>query len=145
MATMIPQPSDSQKKNADMAKEMDTYTIDEVEYLAVKENTTSILFPKTNEVFYNPVQQFNRDMSVAAIRTWYSLWNREGKELPRGKRRRLAGPGRSTDVGSGGEGEGEGGGGGKADHNDNRYEMVSYFLRQFFLPFTFPSCRHLPF
>jgi hypothetical protein len=35
----------------------------------VQEGRATILFPK-DHVFYNPVQQFNRDLSVAVIRTW---------------------------------------------------------------------------
>ncbi|KAI9595646.1 N2,N2-dimethylguanosine tRNA methyltransferase [Syncephalis fuscata] len=39
-------------------------------YVPITEGKATILFPNTNEVFYNPVQQFNRDMSIAAIKTW---------------------------------------------------------------------------
>ncbi|KAI8055218.1 N2,N2-dimethylguanosine tRNA methyltransferase-domain-containing protein [Syncephalis plumigaleata] len=41
-------------------------------YHPITEGKATILFPNTNEVFYNPVQQFNRDMSIAAIKTWGS-------------------------------------------------------------------------
>ena len=34
------------------------------------ENTSHILLPDSNEAFLNPVQEFNRDLSVACIRTW---------------------------------------------------------------------------
>lgn len=34
------------------------------------ENTSYILLPDNNEAFLNPVQEFNRDLSVACIRTW---------------------------------------------------------------------------
>ena len=34
------------------------------------ENTSHILLPSTNEAFLNPIQEFNRDLSVAAIRVW---------------------------------------------------------------------------
>ncbi|KAL0946857.1 hypothetical protein HGRIS_013024 [Hohenbuehelia grisea] len=34
------------------------------------ENTSHILLPSTKEAFLNPVQEFNRDISVACIRTW---------------------------------------------------------------------------
>ncbi|KAG5461730.1 MAG: S-adenosyl-L-methionine-dependent methyltransferase, partial [Olpidium bornovanus] len=44
---------------------------------AVTEGKAAILFPKPNEVFYNPVQEFNRDLSIAAIRTWDKLRRRE--------------------------------------------------------------------
>src|SRR2546421_10119498 len=39
------------------------------EFTTVTEGKATILFPK-DEVFYNPAQQFNRDLSVAVIRTW---------------------------------------------------------------------------
>lgn len=36
-----------------------------------KENTSAILLPAAgNDTFLNPVQEFNRDLSVACIRTW---------------------------------------------------------------------------
>ncbi|KAJ1958481.1 RNA methyltransferase tRNA(m5U54)methyltransferase [Dipsacomyces acuminosporus] len=47
------------------------YNIDE--YQKITEGKATILFPKRNEVFYNPVQQFNRDMSIAAIKTWRDI------------------------------------------------------------------------
>ncbi|KAI7860977.1 N2,N2-dimethylguanosine tRNA methyltransferase [Circinella umbellata] len=43
-------------------------------YTPVTEGKATILFPKGNEVFYNPVQEFNRDMSIAAIRTWSEIF-----------------------------------------------------------------------
>ena len=41
------------------------------------ENSSSILLPNNNEAFLNPVQEFNRDLSVACIRTWTELVNGE--------------------------------------------------------------------
>lgn len=41
--------------------------------VVVSEGAASILFPKGNKVFYNPVQQFNRDISTLAIRAWSNL------------------------------------------------------------------------
>ncbi|GAA5912975.1 hypothetical protein JCM6882_008888 [Rhodosporidiobolus microsporus] len=49
------------------------------------ESTTSILFaapPSSSSdgpapVFLNPVQEYNRDLSVVAIRTWGAIWGRE--------------------------------------------------------------------
>jgi hypothetical protein len=35
-----------------------------------KENTTYILLPTSNGAFLNPIQEFNRDLSVASIRVW---------------------------------------------------------------------------
>ena len=40
------------------------------------ENTTNILLPSDNGAFLNPVQEFNRDLSVACIRVWSEEWNR---------------------------------------------------------------------
>lgn len=40
------------------------------------ENTTHILLPSDNGAFLNPVQEFNRDLSVACIRVWSEEWNR---------------------------------------------------------------------
>ena len=40
------------------------------------ENTTHILLPGDNGAFLNPVQEFNRDLSVACIRVWSEEWNR---------------------------------------------------------------------
>lgn len=49
-------------------------------YTPVTEGKATILFPKGNEVFYNPVQEFNRDMSIAAIRTWSEIYLAEKRE-----------------------------------------------------------------
>jgi tRNA (guanine26-N2/guanine27-N2)-dimethyltransferase len=57
-----------------------TEDIDITQYNTVTEGNATILFPKHNEVFYNPVQQFNRDMSIAAIRTWSEIYNNEKAE-----------------------------------------------------------------
>ncbi|KAJ1662805.1 RNA methyltransferase tRNA(m5U54)methyltransferase [Coemansia sp. RSA 1813] len=43
------------------------------DYNEITEGKATILFPKNNEVFYNPVQEFNRDMSIAAIKTWRDI------------------------------------------------------------------------
>ncbi|KAL4215733.1 N2,N2-dimethylguanosine tRNA methyltransferase [Rhizopus microsporus] len=56
---------------------MSTQEIDISQFNTVTEGKATILFPKNNEVFYNPVQQFNRDMSIAAIRTWSEIYNNE--------------------------------------------------------------------
>jgi tRNA (guanine26-N2/guanine27-N2)-dimethyltransferase len=54
--------------------------IDITQFNTVTEGKATILFPKHNEVFYNPVQQFNRDMSIAAIRTWNEVFTQEKRE-----------------------------------------------------------------
>jgi tRNA (guanine26-N2/guanine27-N2)-dimethyltransferase len=34
------------------------------------ENSAHLLLPDTNDAFLNPIQEFNRDLSVACIRVW---------------------------------------------------------------------------
>lgn len=40
----------------------------------VKEGKASILFPSNGEVFYNPIQEFNRDMSINAIKAFTKVY-----------------------------------------------------------------------
>lgn len=51
-------------------------SFDEEKFDSVSEGAAQVLFPK-GKVFYNPVQQFNRDMSVTGIRAWSMLFERE--------------------------------------------------------------------
>ncbi|KAI0079917.1 N2,N2-dimethylguanosine tRNA methyltransferase [Panus rudis PR-1116 ss-1] len=44
------------------------------------ENSSHILLPNNNEAFLNPVQEFNRDLSVACIHTWGQIINEEKKK-----------------------------------------------------------------
>lgn len=44
------------------------------DYVVVREGRAAILFPKSESVFYNPVQQFNRDLSVTCIKAWDNLY-----------------------------------------------------------------------
>lgn len=46
-------------------------------FLVKRENSTSILVPEEAVAFFNPVQEFNRDLSVACIRTWAERSDRE--------------------------------------------------------------------
>lgn len=34
------------------------------------ENSAHLLLPDSNDAFLNPIQEFNRDLSVACIRVW---------------------------------------------------------------------------
>lgn len=70
-----------------------TSPIDVSLFNTVSEGSATILFPKNNEVFYNPVQQFNRDMSIAAIRTWSKIYLEEKREKVEKKKNRAAGRG----------------------------------------------------
>jgi tRNA (guanine26-N2/guanine27-N2)-dimethyltransferase len=44
------------------------------------ENNSHILISSKDEAFLNPVQEFNRDLSVACIRVWSEEMNREKEE-----------------------------------------------------------------
>lgn len=44
------------------------------------ENSAHILLPNDNGAFLNPVQEFNRDLSVACIRTWGDQMNETRKK-----------------------------------------------------------------
>lgn len=51
--------------------------INSEDFNIVKEGKAEILFPKKEDVFYNPVQQFNRDLSTAAIRAWSEIYGQK--------------------------------------------------------------------
>jgi hypothetical protein len=66
-------------------------------FTAHSENTTTILIPSSNDAFLNPVQEFNRDLSVACISVWSEVLSAEkaakaaaktAKEPPRKKAKR---------------------------------------------------------
>lgn len=44
------------------------------EYNVVSEGSAQILFLENENVFYNPIQQFNRDLSVTCIKAWDNLY-----------------------------------------------------------------------
>lgn len=44
------------------------------DYNIVKEGSAKILFEKKETVFYNPIQQFNRDLSVTCIKAWDNIY-----------------------------------------------------------------------
>ncbi len=47
------------------------------EYVKIKEGEAEILFPSENSVFYNPVQEYNRDMSIAVIQVFEQILHEE--------------------------------------------------------------------
>lgn len=57
----------------------------------VKEGKAVILAPKKDKVFYNHIQQFNRDLSVMATIAWTEQYktSKEGSRELRGKRRKF--------------------------------------------------------
>lgn len=54
---------------------MTTTTIIPPGFRVHTENGAKLLLPEANQVFLNPVQEFNRDLSVAAIRVWSEQLN----------------------------------------------------------------------
>ncbi|KAH9901013.1 N2,N2-dimethylguanosine tRNA methyltransferase [Cubamyces lactineus] len=74
-----------------------------------KENSAAILLPASNDAFLNPVQEFNRDLSVACIRTWGELVNaeKERKWRQAAERRAKKAAGAAATTGAGGPEEGE--------------------------------------
>lgn len=52
------------------------------------ENGAKLLLPSSNEAFLNPVQEFNRDLSVASIRIWSEQFNEIREERWGDKRKR---------------------------------------------------------
>uniref|UniRef100_T1J0H2 tRNA (guanine(26)-N(2))-dimethyltransferase n=1 Tax=Strigamia maritima TaxID=126957 RepID=T1J0H2_STRMM len=54
-------------------------------YVVVAEGKAKILFPSAKDVFYNPVQEFNRDLSIAVIREFTRDYFKNGKTLKRKK------------------------------------------------------------
>lgn len=46
------------------------FVIDKSAFTIVKEGKAEVLFPNSHDVFYNPVQEFNRDLSIAVIREY---------------------------------------------------------------------------
>lgn len=49
------------------------------------ESTTTILVPNENVAFLNPVQQYNRDLSVSCIRAWNEIRKEEMEKRWRGR------------------------------------------------------------
>ncbi|XP_054718129.1 tRNA (guanine(26)-N(2))-dimethyltransferase-like [Uloborus diversus] len=42
--------------------------VDKMPYTVVTEGKAEVLFPSSHDVFYNPVQEFNRDLSIAVLK-----------------------------------------------------------------------------
>ncbi|CAG8494843.1 11033_t:CDS:10 [Ambispora leptoticha] len=73
----------------------------EDKFNVITEGKASILFPKSNEVFYNPVQEFNRDLSIAVIRTWSEILREEREEKAKKQSQRQTQlTGESSNVGT---------------------------------------------
>lgn len=66
------------------------------------EGTTTIIIPNENLAFLNPVQQYNRDLSVAVIRAWSEMRQEEAEA------RYVAKGARGADKRRKGKGKGKG-------------------------------------
>ncbi|XP_063884273.1 tRNA (guanine(26)-N(2))-dimethyltransferase-like isoform X2 [Scylla paramamosain] len=67
------------------------FVVDTQPYTAVTEGEAEVLFPASHDVFYNPVQEFNRDLSVAVLRVFaveHKKAERERREKAEAKERR---------------------------------------------------------
>lgn len=60
---------------------------DLAEFNVVAEGQAQILFPKKADVFYNPIQEFNRDLSIVAITAWAELYGQKLAGGPSSKRK----------------------------------------------------------
>lgn len=78
-------------KTTTQAQNLARMSVNLEEFTVVKEGKATILAPKQDKVFYNPIQQFNRDLSVMAIQAWLKQYKqtRLGEKELRAKRRRL--------------------------------------------------------
>jgi len=56
---------------------IETVTVDGAEYIVVKEGTAKMLFPIAGDVFYNPVQEMNRDLSIAVLNRFSKIRKEE--------------------------------------------------------------------
>lgn len=59
------------------------FVVDTRPFTSVTEGQAEVLFPTTHDVFYNPVQEFNRDLSVAVLRVFAAEYKRGQKESKR--------------------------------------------------------------
>lgn len=103
MTSAIPAATATSAAAATLAAATD-FPIDISQYNVIHEGKAEILTPKEDKVFYNPIQQFNRDLSIMAINAFVDLrqeaWEQKQKakedarkELVAGeKRRKLDGP-----------------------------------------------------
>ena len=65
------------------------------------EASTTILIPRDNTAFLNPVQEYNRDMSVAVIRAWNEMRLEEMEGKWRRKKEWAGKKGKAKDEESG--------------------------------------------
>ncbi len=70
---------ETEQSNNNINRKNDAIQLDEENFNKVKEGKATVYFHKTkNNVFYNPIQEFNRDLSIAVLNT-YSKVNKNKK------------------------------------------------------------------
>ncbi|KAK9336879.1 N2,N2-dimethylguanosine tRNA methyltransferase-domain-containing protein [Lipomyces starkeyi] len=57
-------------------------------YILLTEGRATVLYENENQVFYNPVQQFNRDLSTCAIRAWSEEYTEQKTAAKRNQRKK---------------------------------------------------------
>lgn len=67
----------------------DVLVAGEGSFKEIKEGKARVLFPDGNTVFYNPVQEFNRDLSVAVIKQFIAVLDEEREEKFQKRQNRL--------------------------------------------------------
>ncbi|KAK9239624.1 N2,N2-dimethylguanosine tRNA methyltransferase-domain-containing protein [Lipomyces kononenkoae] len=61
---------------------------DASKYILLTEGRATVLYESENQVFYNPVQQFNRDLSTCAIRAWSEEYTERKTAAKRNQRKK---------------------------------------------------------
>jgi tRNA (guanine26-N2/guanine27-N2)-dimethyltransferase len=67
-----------------------TTTAEQPHQHVLREGKGAVVFNTQNEVFYNPVQEFNRDMSVLAIQQYTDGWWARQHAMQRKRQRNYA-------------------------------------------------------
>lgn len=71
-----PPSTSEQENNAPPTGRTETWQGEE--YIVIEEGKAKILYPAGHQVFYNPVQEYNRDMSVMMLRLFAEDWHFKG-------------------------------------------------------------------
>lgn len=81
-------------QHAAKSGEVSQLKINAEDFNKVTEGKATVLAPKEDKVFYNHIQQFNRDLSVMAIRVWQKQYMTSAKGLKEVRhKRKLESPG----------------------------------------------------
>lgn len=70
-----------------MAETLTKEAINVADYSIIAEGKSVVLAPKEDKVFYNPIQQFNRDLLVMGIRAWTEMYQATKEGAREGRKR----------------------------------------------------------